>query len=266
MSNELNDSQLHAKIQERAQLVASKLGISIEEIYSRLPHLSRSEAFAISPVSVATEALIDHTILKPDASSMDIRKLCNEAAQHKFAAVCVNGSRAKLCQEILTELGAQEIVKVAAVIGFPLGASASETKAFETKHLVQNGVQEIDMVINIGWLKDQNYQAVLSDIQNVVEAAKHGKNGPSIVKVIFETGLLTSEEVIDVAIMSIYAGAQFVKTSTGFGGYSGAKAETVRTMKLSVGDQGLVKASGGVRSYPDVKTMVLNGASRIGRN
>lgn len=199
-------------------------------------------------------SFIDHTLLKADSTQTQIEKLCEEALQYKFASVCVNPTWVKLCAE---KLGGSE-VKVCTVIGFPLGATTSEVKAFETKDAIQNGATEIDMVINIGALKDQQYDVVKDDIQQVVTAA----NG-TLVKVIIESCLLTDEEKVKACELSVEAGAHFVKTSTGFS-TGGATAEDVALMRKTVGQSVGVKASGGVRNLEDMKKMIEAGATRIG--
>ena len=199
-------------------------------------------------------AMIDHTLLKADATRNQIEKLCAEAKKYVFASVCVNPTWVKYSAELL----AGTDVKVCTVIGFPLGASTPATKAFETKDAIANGAGEIDMVINIGALKNGEYDAVREDIQAVVDAA----NG-TLVKVIIETCLLTDEEKVKACELSVEAGADFVKTSTGFS-TGGATAEDIALMRKTVGPDLGVKASGGVRNLEDMKTMIDNGATRIG--
>ena len=199
-------------------------------------------------------AYIDHTLLKADSTQDQIEKICEEALQYKFASVCVNPTWVKLCAEKL----ANSEVKVCTVIGFPLGTTTSEVKAFETKEAIQNGATEIDMVINIGALKNQQYDVVLNDIKEVVKAA----NG-TLVKVIIETCLLTDEEKVKACELSVEADAHFVKTSTGFS-TGGATAEDVALMRKTVGESVGVKASGGVRNLEDMKKMIEAGATRIG--
>ncbi|MFF5993740.1 deoxyribose-phosphate aldolase [Lysinibacillus sp. KU-BSD001] len=199
-------------------------------------------------------AMIDHTLLKADATRDQIEKLCAEAKKYVFASVCVNPTWVKYSAELL----AGTDVKVCTVIGFPLGASTPATKAFETKDAIANGADEIDMVINIGALKNGEYDAVRDDIQAVVDAA----NG-TLVKVIIETCLLTDEEKVKACELSVEAGADFVKTSTGFS-TGGATAEDIALMRKTVGPDLGVKASGGVRNLEDMKTMIDNGATRIG--
>jgi deoxyribose-phosphate aldolase len=198
---------------------------------------------------------IDHTLLKPEATKEQIVKLCKEAAEYKFASVCVNPSWVAVSAKELTD----SPVKVCTVIGFPLGASTSETKAFETTDAIQKGAEEIDMVINIGALKSGDEELVKNDIKAVVEAAK----GKAIVKVIIETCLLTDEEKVVASRLSKEAGADFVKTSTGFS-TGGATAADVKLMRETVGPDLGVKASGGVRSLDDLQAMIDAGATRIG--
>lgn len=200
-------------------------------------------------------ALIDHTLLKQDATKNQIEKLCGEAKQHVFASVCVNPTWVSLSASLLKD----SPVKVCTVIGFPLGASTTEVKAFETTNAIENGADEIDMVLNVGALKDGDFEYVQKDIQAVVEAAK----GKVIVKVILETCLLTNEQIAKASELSKLAGADFVKTSTGFS-TGGATVEAVKLMRETVGPELGVKASGGVRSLADLEAMVEAGATRIG--
>lgn len=197
---------------------------------------------------------IDHTLLKPEATEEQIKKICTEAKEYGFASVCVNPIWVSLASAELKNA----IPKVCTVIGFPLGASTSETKAFETKDAIVNGADEIDMVINIGALKSKQYDIVENDIKAVVEAANS-----TLVKVIIETCLLTDEEKIKACELSVSAGADFVKTSTGFS-TGGATAEDVSLMRKTVGPKIGVKASGGVRSLEDLRSMIEAGATRIG--
>ena len=197
---------------------------------------------------------IDHTLLKPEATKKQITKLCEEARQYDFASVCVNTCYVPLAKQLL----AGSDVKVCCVVGFPLGAMDTVSKAFEAKTAVENGTQEVDMVINIGALKDKDYDYVTKDIATVVEASK-----PAIVKVIIEACLLTDEEKVEACKCSMNAKAEFVKTSTGFSTH-GATPEDVALMKKTVGDVCKVKAAGGVRSYDDAMKMIEAGADRLG--
>lgn len=183
--------------------------------------------------------MIDHTLLKADATETEIRRITEEAKKYEFASVCVNPGWVKFCAEQL----AGTKVKVCTVIGFPLGATTSAVKAFETKDAIANGATEVDMVINIGALKDGNNELVESDIQSVVDAAA----GKALVKVIIETSLLTDEEKVRACELAVKAGADYVKTSTGFS-TGGATPEDVALMRKTVGESTGVKASGGVRS------------------
>jgi deoxyribose-phosphate aldolase len=198
--------------------------------------------------------LIDHTLLKPDATRDEVHKLCEEARKHHFASVCVNTSWVPVCKALLSGSG----VMVCAVVGFPLGAMTPTAKAYEARDAVRQGAEEIDMVLNIGALKSGDFETVFEDICRVVKAAR-----PAAVKVILETGSLTAEEKIVGCTLSKLAGAAFVKTSTGFG-KGGATAEDIALMRKVVGAEMGVKASGGVRTAEDVEKMRLAGATRIG--
>ncbi|WP_026888449.1 deoxyribose-phosphate aldolase [Clostridium beijerinckii] len=198
---------------------------------------------------------IDHTILKPEATVEDVKKLCKEAKEYNFASVCVNGCYAKL---VSTELMGTD-VKTCVVVGFPLGAMTKEAKAFETNQAIENGANEIDMVINVGALKDKNYSLLKEDIEAVVNAAK----GKALVKVIIETCLLSDEEKVKACEIAKEAKADFVKTSTGFSS-GGATKEDIALMRKTVGPNLGVKASGGVRDFKAAMEMINAGASRIG--
>ncbi|MDR4949776.1 deoxyribose-phosphate aldolase [Neobacillus cucumis] len=200
--------------------------------------------------------MIDHTLLKADATEAEVRKLLKEAKQFKFASVCLNPTWVKTAAEFLSETPE---VKVCTVIGFPLGATTPEVKAFETKNAIENGATEVDMVINIGALKDGQYDLVEEDIKAVVDAAK----GKALTKVIIETCLLTEEEKVKACELAVKAGADFVKTSTGFS-TGGATVEDVALMRKTVGPEIGVKASGGVRSLEDAEAVIKAGANRIG--
>ena len=198
---------------------------------------------------------IDHTLLKPETTQDQIFEICQEAMEHNFMSVCISPAWVATAKEILKESD----VKVCTVIGFPSGAVTSEVKAFETMNAVQNGADEVDMVINIGALKSGNDDYVFNDIKAVCDAAGQ----ETIVKVIIETALLDSDEIVKASELSKKVGADFVKTSTGFNG-GGATVEDVTLMRLTVGEEMGVKASGGVRSYEDAKAMIESGATRIG--
>ena len=201
-------------------------------------------------------ALIDHTLLKPEASREDIRKLCQEAVRFGFASVCINPWNVPLAAELVR--GTK--VKVCTVIGFPLGATLPRIKIQEAEEAIKLGAQEVDMVLNIGALKSGLDDVMESDICAVVDVAHRGG---AICKVIFETSLLTVEEKVRASLASKRAGADFVKTSTGFS-TGGATAEDVALMRAVVGSEMGVKASGGVRTFNDLKKMVCAGATRIG--
>ena len=198
---------------------------------------------------------IDHTLLKADAQRQEVIKLCSEAKEYGFFSVCINPSYIEISKK---ELSGSE-VKVCTVIGFPLGSSTTDTKAFETKDAIEKGADEVDMVINISRLKDKDYDYVLRDIRSVVDAAAK----KALVKVIIETCLLTDEEKVKACELAKQAGADFVKTSTGFS-VSGATKEDIKLMRSTVGQQMGVKASGGVRTYEDAVLMIESGATRIG--
>lgn len=198
--------------------------------------------------------MIDHTMLKADATTETIKRYCTEAKEYGFASVCMNTCHVPLAAKELDGSG----VMVCCVVGFPLGAMITSAKAFEAGEAVAAGADEVDMVINIGAVKDRNYEFVRDDIKAVVEASK-GKT----VKVILETCLLTDEEIVKVCELSIEAGAHFVKTSTGFS-TGGALVKDIELMKKTVGDRAKVKASGGIRTPQEAKAMIEAGADRIG--
>lgn len=208
------------------------------------------------PRDLSMARLIDHTLLKPDASAAEIAQLCREAREYHFASVCVNSAYVPLCADLLK--GSD--VAVCTVVGFPLGASPAEVKAYEAQLAIQNGAGEIDMVMNIGALKSRDVKALHHDIGSVVKTS-HAHN--VICKVILETSKLTDEEKVIACQVSKMAGADFVKTSTGFGG-GGATADDVALMRKVVGPEIGVKASGGVRNFADAQAMVKAGATRIG--
>ena len=197
---------------------------------------------------------IDHTILKATASSSDVQKLCEEAIEHEFYSVCVNGCYVADAKHILQ--GSD--VKIAAVVGFPLGAMTTAAKVFEAKEALENGASEIDMVINVAKLKDGEFEYVENEIRQIKEAI-----GDNVLKVIIETCYLTDEEKVKACELSLVAKADFVKTSTGFG-TGGATYEDVKLMKSVVGDNAKVKASGGVRDKETAQKYVELGAERLG--
>ncbi len=225
-------------IESGAERIAAGIGVGAE----------------ISDIGLAR--MIDHTLLKPEATSKDITKLCEEAKQYNFASVCVNPCYVSLCYSLLKNTP----VKVCTVIGFPLGANTTETKRFEAEQAILNGAEEIDMVINIGKLKEGDYKYVFEDINKVVLVSKKHN---AVCKVILETALLTDEEKVKACLISKEAKADFVKTSTGFS-KGGATAADIALMKYVVGSSVGVKASGGVRTYEDAALLIESGADRIG--
>ncbi len=207
-------------------------------------------------IDTSVARMIDHTLLKPDTTPDEIKKLCEEARIYNFASVCINPCYVEMCYNLLK--GSQ--VKVCTVIGFPLGSTTTETKRAEAEQALLNGAEEIDMVINVGMLKQGDYEYVFKDINQVVLAAKKHK---ALCKVIIETALLTDEEKVKACLISKEAKADFVKTSTGFS-KGGATAGDVALMKYVVGSSVGVKASGGIRTAEDAKLMIESGADRIG--
>jgi deoxyribose-phosphate aldolase len=252
---------------ERGRMSTSSQGgppLSAEDvnrIAERVRQLLLEQAPAVKPaprMSLAEVAsLIDHTLLKPDATQADILKLCDEARRHKFFSVCVNPSYVRQAAALLRGTA----VKVCCVVGFPLGAQPPETKALEARRAIREGAREIDMVVNIGALKGREDAVVLKDIRAVVEACRDGR---AICKVILETALLNDEEKVRGCELGMKAGAEYVKTSTGFGP-GGATAADVALMSRTVAAKKLgVKAAGGIRSYADLVKMVEAGATRVG--
>ncbi|HBW14222.1 MAG TPA: deoxyribose-phosphate aldolase [Proteiniclasticum sp.] len=197
---------------------------------------------------------IDHTLLKPEGTEAELIKLCEEAKEYKFFSVCVNPCNIEKAKELLKDSD----TKICTVVGFPLGQMTTEAKSFETKEAVFLGAEEVDMVINIGKLKDKDYDYVLEDIRAVVLAA-----GGVLTKVIIESCLLTDEEKVKACELAKAAGADYVKTSTGFS-KSGATKEDIALMRKTVGPEMGVKASGGIRTLEDAMAMIENGASRLG--
>ena len=199
--------------------------------------------------------MIDHTILKPEATEAAVQKIIDEAKEYNFFSVCINPGWVAFASEQLADTD----VAVCTVIGFPLGANTPEVKAYEAADAIKNGANEVDMVINIGALKSQQYDHVRQDIQGIVDAAK----GKALVKVIIETALLTDEEKVKACELAKEAGADFVKTSTGFS-TGGAKVADIRLMRETVGPDMGVKASGGVHNAEEALAMIEAGATRIG--
>jgi deoxyribose-phosphate aldolase len=237
--------------QNCAEKCARKTRVVVDAGASRI-----SAGPAVQQVEADIAALIDHTLLKPEGSRDDITKLCREAARFGFASVCINPCYVGLAAELLHGTP----VKVCTVVGFPLGATLPQVKVYETEEAIKLGAQEIDMVQNVGALKSGEDDVVERDIAGVVAAAHRGG---AICKVILETALLTTEEKVRASLAAKRAGADFVKTSTGFGP-AGATAEDVALMRAVVGEEMGVKAAGGVRSLDDVLKMVHAGATRIG--
>lgn len=204
--------------------------------------------------SAQLAACIEHTLLKPDATARDLETLCAEARRFGFHGVCVNGSRVELARHYLEDTD----IKVVGVVGFPLGAMAGDVKRFETEAAIDDGAHEIDVVMNIAWLKEGDDAAALRELRDVVEAAEERP-----VKVILEACLLTREEKIRACRLALESGARFVKTSTGFGG-GGATVEDVKLLRATVGPKFGVKASGGIRDAKAALAMVAAGANRLG--
>ena len=237
-------------------------GICVDTCFNRVGDVVSAGASRLTsqlgsiPEDPDIASMIDHTLLKPDATADQIAQLCYEARKYHFASVCVNPTHVKLCAELLQ--GTK--VKVCTVIGFPLGASAPEVKTFEAQTALKDGATEIDMVINIGAVKAGDLTLVARDIYEVVKVV-HAAG--AIVKVIIETALLNDEEKVTACLLSKEAGADFVKTSTGFSG-GGATVEDINLMRRVVGPDMGVKASGGVRDFEDARNMVKAGATRLG--
>ena len=215
-----------------------------------------ASTLGVAPTDGSLAHMIDHTLLKPEATQDQIAQLCYEARKYRFASVCVNPTNVKLCVQLLKESD----VPVCTVVGFPLGATPTEVKVFEAQQAVRNGAVEVDMVINVGALKSRDYELVERDIASVARACHAGN---AILKVIIEAALLADEEKVAACQLAKVAGADFVKTSTGFGP-GGATVEDVALMRRVVGPTMGVKAAGGIRTYEDAKKMIAAGATRIG--
>jgi deoxyribose-phosphate aldolase len=215
-----------------------------------------ASTLGIAPTDSAVAPMIDHTLLKPEASQDEIAQLCYEARKYQFASVCVNPSNVKLCAQLLESSG----VPVCTVVGFPLGATPTDVKVFETQQAVREGATEVDMVINVGALKSRDYELVERDIASIARVCHAGN---AILKVIIEAALLTDEEKVVACQLAKVAGADFVKTSTGFGP-GGATADDVALMRRVVGPAMGVKAAGGIRTFEDAQKMIAAGASRLG--
>ena len=237
-------------------------GVKVKTCFDNAGHVVSAGAerltstVGVIPQDVSLARMIDHTLLKPDATSDKIAQLCFEARKYHFASVCVNPTHVKLCADLLR--GSD--VAVCTVIGFPLGATSPEVKAFETRDALENGATEIDMVINIGALKAGESELVARDIRGVVQTAHAAGR---LVKVIIETALLTDEEKVIACLLAKEAGADYVKTSTGFSG-GGATVHDIELMRKTVGPTIGVKASGGIHSHEEAEALVAAGATRIG--
>jgi deoxyribose-phosphate aldolase len=237
-------------------------GVQVKTCFDNAGHVISAGAerltstLGVIPEDKSLARMIDHTLLKPDATADMIAQLCYEARKYHFASVCVNPSFVKLCAQLLKDTD----VKVCTVIGFPLGATSTEVKVFETKDALEKGATEIDMVINIGALKAGDHEYVANDIRQVVTVA-HAAD--ALIKVIIETALLTDEEKIVACLLAKEAGADFVKTSTGFSS-GGANVHDVALMRRAVGPDLGVKASGGIHTHEDAEQLVAAGATRLG--
>jgi deoxyribose-phosphate aldolase len=258
MIRDLERGRMSTTSQGGPALSAEDINRIAERVRQLLQEQGTPGAAAAPKMSLAqVAALIDHTLLKPDATQADIQKLCDEARRHRFFSVCVNPSNVRQAAALLRGTS----VKVCCVVGFPLGAQPPESKALEARRAIREGSREIDMVINIGALKGREDAVVLKDIRAVVEACKDGR---AICKVILETALLNDEEKVRGCELSMRAGAEYVKTSTGFGP-GGATIADVALMARTVASRKLgVKAAGGIRSYADLLRMVEAGATRVG--
>jgi deoxyribose-phosphate aldolase len=215
-----------------------------------------ASTLGIAPTDKSLAHTIDHTLLRPDATQDQIAQLCYEARKYGFASVCINSTHVKLCADLLKGSG----VPVCTVIGFPLGATPTDVKVFEAQQAIRDGASELDMVINVGALKSREFEFVRDDIAAVARACHAGN---AILKVIIEAAFLTDEDKVIACQLAKVAGADFVKTSTGFGP-SGATPEDVALMRRVVGPSMGVKAAGGIRTYADAQKMIAAGASRIG--
>ena len=256
----LKESNAHACCKEgicsdNLCVVHNKEGVS-NIVRSGADRITAGVGVRVGGFDTSIARMIDHTLLKPDATKQQVEELCAEAKQYGFASVCINPGYVKLCAQLLRDTS----VKVCTVIGFPLGATSTESKTFETERAIKDGAREVDMVINVGMLKSGEFDYVQNDILAVVHAA-HRNN--VLAKVIIETGLLTDEEKIKACVLAKRAGADFVKTSTGFA-KGGATVGDIALMRLVVGPDLGIKASGGVRTQEQAKALIESGADRIG--
>ena len=215
-----------------------------------------ASTLGIAPTNGHLAHMIDHTLLKPDATQDQVAQLCYEARKYGFASVCVNPANARLCAQLLKDSD----IPVCVVVGFPLGATSTEVKVFEAQQAIRDGATEVDMVINVGALKSKDYELVERDVASIARACHAGN---AILKVIIEAALLTDEEKVVACQLAKVAGADFVKTSTGFGP-GGATLEDVALMRRVVGPTMGVKAAGGIHTYEEAQQMIAAGASRIG--
>ncbi len=249
-------------VQEEQEEADGAPPLSAHNYAERVQHVVNAGAdriastLGIAPTDGRLAHMIDHTLLKPEATQDQIAQLCYEARKYSFASVCVNPGNAKLCTQLLKGSG----VPVCVVVGFPLGATSTDVKVFETQQSIRDGAAEVDMVINVGALKSRDYELVERDIASIARSC-HASD--TILKVIIEAALLTDEEKVVACQLAKVAGADFVKTSTGFGP-GGATLEDVALMRRVVGPTMGVKAAGGIRTYEDVQNMIAAGASRIG--
>jgi deoxyribose-phosphate aldolase len=215
-----------------------------------------ASTLGVAPTDGQLSHMIDHTILKPEATQDQIAQLCFEARKYSFASVCVNPTNVKLCASLLQGTD----IDICTVVGFPLGATPTDVKVFETQQAIREGATEVDMVLNVGALKSRDYELVRQDIASIARACHAGN---AILKVIIEAALLTDEEKVVACQLAKVAGADFVKTSTGFGP-GGATAEDVALMRKVVGPSIGVKAAGGIKTLEDAQKMIAAGASRLG--
>ncbi|MEM7128332.1 MAG: deoxyribose-phosphate aldolase [Chloroflexota bacterium] len=256
MTHTITPHTILENITENIAEIRSAIRTSLGEVAIGEPIVDDRQFDITGLTSAQLASLIDHTLLKPDATAEQIEQLCREAVEHGFASVCINPTWLTTCHTILGNAS----VKRCVVIGFPLGATTATTKAFQTEEAVEAGANEVDMVLNIGRLKSADLQGVFEDIRVVSQVAHAGN---ALVKVILETSLLTDEEKVIASVIAQDAGADFVKTSTGFGG-GGATQEDVALMRQVVGSNLGVKASGGVRTAEDALMVINAGATRIG--
>jgi deoxyribose-phosphate aldolase len=262
---------LHSLCNTLAQQSSTSADNYAKQFQAKLPHLFNSSDAKQENHDEAQQQLIghinraiDHTLLKAEASNEEIRELCAQALEHKFYSVCVNGYNAKQCVQLINSDESAEKPLVCCVIGFPLGANTTRVKAFEAEDCISAGAEEIDMVINIGALRSGQYLHVYEDIHAVARAVK-AANSKRKLKVILETALLADNDlIIWGCLLSALAGADFVKTSTGFNSAGGASLAHVFLMKAVVGNSLEVKASGGVRDIAGAKAMIQGGATRLG--